>query len=116
MVVKNITRNTILADKCEAAKTFFSRFKGLQLRKELASGSGLLITPCNSIHMFFMRFAIDALFIDSNSKIVYIEKTIKPWRISRIVKNARSVLELPAGTAKATGSEPGDLLELFTDN
>lgn len=104
-----------MANKCESAATFFSRFKGLQLRKELPAGTGLLITPCNSIHMFFMRFAIDAVFIDSNNTIVYIEHNIKPWRISRIVKNACSVLELPSGTACAAGSEPGDLLEISAD-
>lgn len=115
MIISNVTRKTILSNKCEKAATFFARFKGLQLRKELPAGCGLLITPCNSIHMFFMRFAIDAVFIDSNNKIVYIEKNIKPWRVSKIVKNARSVLELPSGTASATGSEPGDLLEILPD-
>lgn len=114
MVIKNVTRKNILANKCEMAATFFSRFKGLQLRKDLPEGGGLLIAPCNSIHMFFMRFAIDAVFIDINNKIVYIEKGIKPWRVSKIVKNARSVLELPSGTVSATGSEPGDLLEILT--
>jgi hypothetical protein len=113
MIIKNVTRNTILANKCELAASFFSRFRGLQLRKELPAGAGLLITPCNSIHMFFMRFAIDAVFIDSNNRIVYIEHDIKPWRVSKIVRNARSVLELPSGTALATGSENGDILELF---
>ncbi len=115
MIIRNVTRKTILANNCELAATFFSRFKGLQLRKELPAGAGLLIVPCNSIHMFFMRFAIDAVFIDDGSRIVHIEHGIRPWRISMVVKNARSVLELPAGTARATGSEPGDLIEMITD-
>ncbi|NLK87886.1 MAG: DUF192 domain-containing protein [Clostridiaceae bacterium] len=112
MIIKNATRKTILANKCELAASFFSRLKGLQFRRELPKGTGLLITPCDSIHMFFMRFPIDAIFIDSNNRIVYIEHNIKPWRISRVVKDARSVLELPSGTALSTGSEIGDILEM----
>lgn len=112
MVVRNKTKNTSLANNCDHARTFFARFKGLQLKKELPSGNGLLITPCNSIHMFFMRFAIDAIFLDSNNTVLYIEEGIKPWRISKVIRNARSVLELPAGAASTTGTEPGDVLDI----
>lgn len=100
----------MLAYNCDRAGTFFARFKGLQLVKELPAGSGLLITPCNSIHMFFMRFPIDAVFIDADNNVVCIEEGIKPWRVSRVIRNARSVLELPAGTAAATGTVLGDVL------
>ncbi len=112
MVIMNITRNTVLANNCAHARTFFARFKGLQFKKELPADHGLLITPCNSIHMFFMRFAIDAVFIDANGAVVYIEEGIKPWRVSRIVRNAESVLELPAGTVSSTGTVKGDQLNL----
>lgn len=111
MVVKNITQDILLADNCSHASTFFTRFKGLQLKKDLPKNCGLLITPCNSIHMFFMRFPIDAIFIDAKNTAIYIEEGIKPWRISKVIKSARSVLELPAGTASATGTKPGDRLE-----
>ncbi len=112
MVIVNATRKTVLADKCEMAATFISRFKGLQLRKELRCGCGLLLTPCSSIHMFFMRFPIDAVFIDPSNTIIHIEENIKPWRISKVVKNSRSVLELPSGTVSATGTETGDFIEI----
>jgi uncharacterized membrane protein (UPF0127 family) len=111
MIIRNITRNTTLADNCSIARSFWARFKGLQLKGDLPGGSGLLITPCNSIHMFFMRFPIDAIFIDKDQVILYIEEGIKPWRISRVVKKSREVLELPAGTSAATGTRPGDRLE-----
>jgi uncharacterized membrane protein (UPF0127 family) len=111
MIARNLTQNALLADDCGKADTFFSRFKGLQLKKSFPQGSGLLILPCNSIHMFFMRFPIDVVFIDANQSVIYMEEGIKPWRISRIVKGARSVLELPAGTAARTGTRPGDRLE-----
>lgn len=115
MKVINITQNTTLAGDCIHARSFWARFKGLQLKRVLPAGSGLLITPCNSIHMFFMRFAIDAVFIDKDQVVLYIEERIKPWRISRVIKNSRSVLELPAGTSAATGTRPGDRLELVDE-
>lgn len=111
MIVKNITQNTLLADNCGHAHTFFTRFKGLQLKKDLPKGCGLLITPCNSIHMFFMWFSIDAIFIDANKTVLYIEEGIKPWRISKVIRKSLSVLELPAGTVSATGTKPGDRLD-----
>jgi len=110
MVVTNITLNTVLANNCGIADTFFARFRGLQLKRDLPAGCELLITPCNSIHMFFMRFSIDAVFIDANNTILYIEESMKRWRISKVISKSKSVLELPAGTASATGTKPGDRL------
>lgn len=112
MIVRNVTRGTVLADNCAHALTFWTRFKGLQMKKELPSGSGLLITPCSSIHMFFMRFSIDAIFVDADQVVLHIEEGLRPWRVSKVVKKSRSVLELPAGTASTTGTKPGDRLEL----
>lgn len=116
LLIRNISRNSILANHCSYARTFLARFRGLQLKKELPLGHGLLIMPCNSIHMFFMRFSIDAVFIDSDSRVVYIEEDIRPWRVSKIVRNAKSVLELPTGTVSATDTRVGDQLgiESFT--
>ena len=112
MAVTNVTRKTILADKCEIASTFFARLRGLQFRKEFSPGYGLLITPCNSIHMFFMRFPIYALFLDSENRIVHICEGIKPWRVSGNVKGACCVLELPSGTVSSTGTAAGDILDM----
>lgn len=110
MIVKNVTQNTLLSDNCGHAQTFWARFKGLQLKKNFPEGCGLLITPCNSIHMFFMRFPIDAVFIDKDQTVLYIDESIKPWKISKVIRKSCSVLELPAGTAPATGTKPGDKL------
>ncbi len=112
VVIRNITRNALLAADCSCARTFYTRFKGLQMKKDLPEGNGLLITPCNSIHMFFMRFPIDVLFLDKDQTVLYIEEGIKPWKISKIIKKSRSVLELPSGTAATTGTQPGDKLEI----
>lgn len=112
MVIRNLTKNTILADRCRTACSFSARFIGLMNEKRLENGCGLLIVPCNSIHMFFMKFAIDVIFLDKDKNAVHIIEGIRPWRISRIVCNAHSVLELPSGTVKAAMTEAGDKLEL----
>lgn len=78
------------------ADTFLSRMKGLMFKKEIKKG--LWITPCNSIHTFFMRTKIDVLYLDAKGKIIKMTPFIKPWRIGPIVWKAKSVLELPAGT------------------
>jgi len=108
----NRTRQIVLSENLETADRFFKRFIGLMGRKGIEPGGGLLIVPCNSIHMFFMRFTIDAVFIGSDGKVVHLEKQIKPWRVSRVVRKARSVLELPAGTIDRTGTGVGDLIEI----
>lgn len=110
MIIRNQTKGVILADRCEIADNFLKRFLGLMPKSDLASGAGLLITPCNSIHMFFMKFPIDAVFIDRNNSIVYMIENFKPWKCSKIIRRAHSVLELPAGTINRTKTDLGDKL------
>ena len=115
MIIRNVTKNTILADECLAAESFASRFMGLMGRNSIASGGGLLIVPCNSIHMFFMKFPIDIVFLNKGSKVVYIIEGIRPWKVSKLVRNAHSVLELPSGTIKTCLTEVGDELEMVKE-
>jgi uncharacterized membrane protein (UPF0127 family) len=70
-------------------------------RASLPAGDGLWIEPCNSIHMFFMRFAIDAVFLDRDNRVKRVLRNLKPWRVSPIVFGARTVVELPAGSVPA---------------
>jgi len=65
----------------EVAETFAQRTKGLIGRRDLASGTGLLITRCNCIHTCFMRFPIDATFLDRKGDVVKIVRNIRPWRL-----------------------------------
>jgi len=81
-------------------------------RKVLLPGSGLIIVPCNSIHMFFMRFPLDIIFIDKSDTVVFLIENIKPWRFSRIVRKAHSVIELPAGIIHESRTEIGDILKI----
>lgn len=109
--VTNGTKQTLLADDASDADTFFSRFKGLMGVTDFPMGRGLHILPCTSIHTFFMKVPIDALFLDRERIVVSVYHALRPWRMSRFHPRAHSVLELPAGTALASRTEAGDRLE-----
>ncbi|MDP4180035.1 MAG: DUF192 domain-containing protein [Bacillota bacterium] len=113
MKLFNKSKETFLAYELKVADNFFSRFMGLMGKKELSHGAGLLISPCNSIHMFFMRIPLDIVFIDKNNTVISIIIGIKPWRVSSFVKNAVSTIELPVGTIAASHTSIGDVLALF---
>ena len=72
---------TVLGVDAEVAETFAERAKGLIGRKSLAPGTGMLITQCNCIHTFFMRFPIDATFLDAQNRVVRVVRDIRPWRL-----------------------------------
>jgi len=111
--VVNTTRGeAVVADKVELAASWTSRLKGLLGRDGLAEGEGLHIVPCNSIHMFFMRFSIDVAFLDAEGKVVRAVHAIKPWRATKVYFEAHSALELPAGTLVRTGVHEGDVLRM----
>jgi uncharacterized membrane protein (UPF0127 family) len=114
MRVRNASRNRVLGDAVRDARTLFSRMKGLLGADSLPPGSGLWISPCNSIHSLGMRFEFDALFLDRERKVIGVYCGFRKNRISRIFWNARGVLELPAGTIESTGTEVGDELEFRT--
>ncbi len=109
----NHTRGTILCACVEPALGAMERGRGLMGRATLAPGAGMLIgsgplVPMMWIHTFFMRFAIDLVFLDRGGRIVRIVPNVKPWRITAPVLGARSVLELEAGAAHRTSTRPGD--------
>lgn len=107
----NVTRGTVLASQLEVAGTGETRRKGLLGRESLLPGEGLWIAPCESVHTFFMRFAIDLVYLDRELQVKKIRGNVGPWRISACF-SAHSVLELPAGTISTTRTERGDRVEL----
>jgi len=109
--VKNVTRGTMLATRLQAAHTGPKRRKGLLGRDKLASGEGLWIAPCESVHTFFMRFPIDLVYLDREKRIKKTRSAVGPWRLSACL-SAHSILELPAGTIRETQTERGDTLEI----
>ena len=106
--IENVTRGTLLVTQGRTADSYFPRLIGLMGHAPLAEGEGLLIVPCNSIHTHFMRFPIDVLYVSKDGEVVAVDRAMAPWRFGRIHRKARYVIELPAGTAAATGTEVGD--------
>lgn len=89
--------NAIVAKNVYVARGFLGRLRGLMFRRELAEGEGLLLEKTSSIHMCFMRFPIDVVFLDRDNKVVKVVGGLKPWTLFCGVKGASSVLELRAG-------------------
>jgi uncharacterized membrane protein (UPF0127 family) len=108
--VANLTRGTVLATRLEVADSGPKRNKGLLGRKGLGDGEGLWITPCESVHTFFMQFPIDLVYLDRKNRIRKVCDSVPPWRIS-VCLSAHSILELPPGTIRNTRTEAGDTLE-----
>jgi uncharacterized membrane protein (UPF0127 family) len=100
---------TIVCERCLLAETALTRMRGLLGRRELPSGEGILLKPASSIHMAFMRFAIDAVFLDRELRVVKVAADVKPWRAAA-ARGAKSVLEIPAGEAARRGLKVGDRL------
>ena len=80
--------------------------RGLLGRRELGTGHGILLRPASAIHCWFMRFAIDAVFLDGSDRVLKVAAELPPWRMAAC-KGSRAVLELPAGEAQRRGLEAG---------
>lgn len=107
--IRNLTRNTELGDQIEVADTSSKRRVGLLKHSGLAPGEGLWIVPCESVHTFFMKFAIDLVYLDRERVVRKVRHAVKPWRMSACL-SAHSIIELPAGAARASGTQTGDRL------
>lgn len=103
----------IICPYIEDASNFFRRFMGLMYRKSIPLDHGLLLTPCNEIHTFGMRFDIDTITMDKDGIVLYIDRAIKPNKVRRGVKNGHMVLELNANVADKLGICEGDRLEFI---
>jgi uncharacterized protein len=99
----------VVCDKCVVADSPASRLRGLLGRSELRPGEGLLLRPASAIHTCFMRFPIDAVFLDRDWRVVGISGDVRPWRAAGR-RGAKAVLELPAGESSRRGLELGDQL------
>jgi uncharacterized protein len=100
---------TILCERCLLAETALTRMRGLLGRRELPGGEGILLKPASSVHMAFMRFAIDAVFLDRDLRVVKVASDLRPWRVAG-ARGAKSVLEIAAGEAARRGISVGDRL------
>ena len=113
---RNVSRSTSLADRLEVADGLWGKFMGLMGRARLEPDTGLWLPGSNGIHMMFMRFAIDAVFVgkpdparDGARPVVSVHRGLRAWTgLVPLVRGAHGVLELPVGTIAASGTAKGD--------
>jgi uncharacterized protein len=99
----------IVCERCVLADTALARMRGLLGRRSLPSGEGILLRPAASVHTAFMRFPIDAVFVDSELRVLKIAQNLRPWRAAGR-RRAHAVLELAAGESARRGLKPGHRL------
>jgi uncharacterized membrane protein (UPF0127 family) len=113
IAARNETRGTVIASQIEVGSSFWAKFKGLMGRPSLASGAGLWLPGDNGIHMFFMRFPIDAVFLSREGRVVGVYRGVRPWiGMVPFVRGAHGVLELPVGAIDASKTEIGDVVRI----
>jgi uncharacterized protein len=115
--VRNQTRGTVLCSRARLARSLLERGRGLLLRHELDADEGMLFEaerwmPLMWMHTMFMRFAIDIVFLGRDYRVVKIQASLKPWRLSAIAFGAGKALEVAAGTTIRTGTLVGDVISI----
>jgi uncharacterized membrane protein (UPF0127 family) len=114
----NVTRGTIVADPLELGESFWARFRGLMGRPALAVGTGLWLPGSPSIHMLFMRFPIDCVFLglaasDGTRRVVGLRRALPPWiGVVWWVRGGAGVIELPVGAIDASATVIGDVVAI----
>lgn len=107
--MKAYSNDVIIVNDIKIADTFKLKLIGLMGREKLQD-EGLLLRDCSSIHCFFMKITIDAVYLSKDMEVLY-KETIKPWRLGKIVKKTKHVLELPEGASKDI--KIGDTIKLI---
>jgi hypothetical protein len=110
--IDNLTKQTELATAARLADGPWSRMVGLLGRKQLPDGEAMVLRPCSSIHMLFMRFAIDVVYLDKDATVLKVVPSLKPFRFSAARGGAHYTLELPVGTIDRSSTSPGDRLAI----
>jgi uncharacterized membrane protein (UPF0127 family) len=117
-VARNLDRGSVLAEPLETAASFWGKFMGLMGRPSLPAGEGLWLPGGNGIHMMFMRFPIDAVFVTKEDaegvrRVRSVHRNVKAWTgLIPLITGAHGVLELPVGTIDATATRAGDRVEI----
>jgi len=111
-MISNTTRKTTIATIVTIAQNPRERMKGLLGRDDLAPGECLVITNCQSIHMFFMKFPLDVIFCDRHHEVVGLCENIKPFFLSPVFFKASYAIELPVGSIQTSATRIGDKIVL----
>ena len=109
--IENLTRRTTVAERVRVASSSLDRTVGLLRTPEVKPGEGLWIERSPSIHMLFMPYAIDAVFVSRQGRVTKVVANLKPWRIVWWARGARDCLELRAGAAAESATQAGDELQ-----
>jgi len=120
LMARNVSRGTLLAERLEDGASFWAKFMGLMGRAPLPAGDGLWLPGENGIHMLFMRFPIDVVFVSAPAdgqagrrRVLSARHAVPPWRgVVWRVGGAQGVLELPVGKIEATGTSIGDEISI----
>jgi len=107
----NARTNTVIVNRVEPAFDSHTRRKGLLGRESMSTDEVLIIAPCNAIHTFFMRFAIDVAFVSRSGQVVKLSRDVRPGRIA-MSPRAFAALEFTAGVIDRAKIQPGDRLFL----
>jgi uncharacterized protein len=110
--VVNVTRGTVLSEHAQVADSFIGRFFGLMGRRPLAPGAGLVLTPGGAVHNFFVFQTIDVLHLGDGGRVTHVVEGLRPWRLGPFRVGSAATVELPPGTARATETRPGDIVEV----
>jgi len=102
---------TVVCERCLLAESAWLRMRGLLGRASPAEQEGILLRPAGAVHMLFMRFPIDAVFLDRELRVLKVAADLQPWRFAAR-RGAKAVLELPAGRCARVGLREGDKLTL----
>jgi len=97
--VLNKRSGSVVVQELELANSSWTRFTGLMFRSSLPKQGGLWLTPCNSIHMMFMRFPIDVIWLNSARVVLKVSSGVAPWYGMAFCWSAGIALEVPVGNA-----------------
>src|SRR5208283_4619516 len=116
--VYNKTRETFVATEATVADSYLRRLVGLlgKTKRWARLGTGLWIVPSRGVHTIGMLFPIDLIFLSKEKEVLHTEEHVRPFRISKVMLKASSVLELPPHTIYRSGTQVGDRLEIVTLN
>lgn len=108
-ILRNARHEHVVARTVETAFDRQTRNRGLLGRSSLADDAALILAPCNSIHTFFMQFAIDVVFVDRDGHVCRARRSLRPWRIQAAFR-AFAVVELASGALERSDTRAGDRL------
>ncbi len=101
IAARDVATGEVMVEDLRFARSWWQRLRGLMFRRSLNAGEGLFIEPCSSIHMMFVPFALDAVFVDKDHRVVKVARGVRPWiGIAFGGRGARGVIEVAAGAAE----------------